>query len=187
MEVLKESWWLLPLFILLARTMDVSLGTLRVIFVARGHQWLAPLTGFFEILIWLLAVSQIMSNLDNWICFLAYPSGYALGAYLGMCIERWIAMGFVLVRMIPNRESLDLAQVLRDQGFGVTQVDGEGAKGPVAILFTVVHRKKLAEVLRTVREYHDKVFYTIEDVRLTQDGIHPVLPVRGLSALRANK
>ena len=187
MEVLKESWWLLPLFILLARTMDVSLGTLRVIFVARGHQWLAPLTGFFEILIWLLAVSQIMSNLDNWICFLAYPSGYALGAYLGMCIERWIAMGFVLVRMIPNGGSIDLAQVLRDQGFGVTQVDGVGVKGPVAILFSVVQRKKLAEVLRTVREYHDKVFYTIEDVRLTQDGIHPDLPVRGLLALRANK
>jgi len=94
MDALKEFWWFLPLFILLARTVDVSLGTLRVIFVARGHQWLAPLTGFFEILIWLLAVSQIMSNLDNWICFLAYPAGYALGAYLGMCISsdglRWV-------------------------------------------------------------------------------------------------
>jgi len=96
-------------------------------------------------------------------------------------------MGFVLVRMIPNGESLQLSWILRDQGFGVTQVDGEGAKGPVAILFTVVQRKKLTKVLRTIREYHHKVFYTIEDVRLTQEGIHPALPVRGLSALRPNK
>jgi uncharacterized protein YebE (UPF0316 family) len=103
-----------------------------------------------------------------------------------MCIERWIAMGFAVVRMIPNGRSFDLAQVLRDHGFGVTQVNGEGAKGPVVILFTEVQRKKLAKGLRTVREYHHKVFYTIEDVRLTQDGIHPVLPVRGLSALRTN-
>ena len=175
MEALKESWWLLPLFILVARTVDVSLGTLRVIFVSRGHQWLAPLTGFFEILVWLLAVSQIMSNLDNWICFLAYPTGYAMGAYLGMYIERCLAMGHVVVRIIPNGEPVELAQLLRAEGFGVTAVDAEGANGRVAILFSVVRRKRLADVLRVIRNYHHKVFYTIEDVRQTSEGIHPML------------
>jgi uncharacterized protein YebE (UPF0316 family) len=187
MDALKESWWILPLFILLARTADVSLGTLRVIFVARGHRLWAPLTGFFEVLIWLLAVSQIMSNLDNWICFLAYPTGYALGAYLGICIERWLAMGFVLLRIIPNGNSVELATILREQGLGVTQVNGEGAKGRISILFTVVRRRKLMQVLKTVRDFHHKVFYTVEDVRLTQDGIHTSFPERGLFALGIKK
>ncbi|MDF7808218.1 DUF2179 domain-containing protein [Pontiellaceae bacterium B12219] len=187
MEALKESWWLLPLFIFAARTVDVSLGTLRVIFISRGHQWLGPLTGFFEILIWLLAVSQIMSNLDNWICFLAYPSGYAAGAYLGMFIERQLALGYVVVRIIPNGEPLQLAQLLRAEGFGVTTVNAEGANGRVSILFSVVRRKKLAGVLRVIRNYHHKLFYTIEDVRQTSEGIHPVLSDRRRVAMRAGK
>jgi len=187
MDALKESWWLLPLFIFVARTVDVSLGTLRVIFISRGHQWLGPLTGFFEILIWLLAVSQIMSNLDNWICFLAYPSGYAAGAYLGMFIERRLALGYMVVRIIPNEEPLQLAQLLRSEGFGVTAVDAEGANGRVSILFSVVRRKRLSDVLRVIRNYHHKVFYTIEDVRQTSEGIHPVLADRKRVPMRPGK
>jgi uncharacterized protein YebE (UPF0316 family) len=187
MEFLKESWWLLPLFIMVARTVDVSLGTLRVIFISRGYQWLAPLTGFVEISVWLLAVSQIMSNLDNWICFLAYPTGYAMGAYLGMYIERKLALGHVVVRIIPNGEPGPLAQLLRIAGFGVTAVDAEGANGRVAILFTVVQRRRLLAVLQVIQTYQRKVFYTVEDIRLTRDGIHPMLADTGKAVERAGK
>jgi uncharacterized protein YebE (UPF0316 family) len=187
MDFLKDSWWMLPLFIFVARTVDVSLGTLRVIFISRGHQWLGPLTGFFEILVWLLAVSQIMSNLDNWICFMAYPSGYAAGAYLGMFIERRLALGYMVVRIIPNGESSQLAKLLRAEGFGVTIVDAKGANGRVSILFSVVRRKKLSRILRLIRNYHRNVFYTVEDVRLTSDGIHPILADRSRMVMRAGK
>ncbi|MDZ8118240.1 DUF2179 domain-containing protein [Pontiella agarivorans] len=187
MDAFKEAWWLLPLFIFTARTVDVGLGTLRVIFISRGHQWLGPLTGFFEILVWLLAVSQIMSNLDNWICFMAYPSGYAAGAYFGMFIERRLALGYVVVRIIPNGEPAQLAKQLRADGFGITTVDAEGANGRVSILFSVVRRKKLAAVLRVIKNYHRKVFYTIEDVRQTSEGIHPVPAVRRQGPVRPGK
>jgi uncharacterized protein YebE (UPF0316 family) len=187
MTVVNESWWLLPLFIFVARTVDVSLGTLRVIFISRGHQWLGPLTGFFEILVWLLAVSQIMSNLDRWICFLAYPTGYAAGAYLGMFIERRLALGYVVVRIIPNEAPLQLAQLLRAEGFGLTAVNAEGANGRVAVLFTVIRRKRLTNVLRVIRNYHHKLFYTIEDVRQTSEGIHSVPSNRRCVPMRPDK
>ncbi|MBM3316827.1 MAG: hypothetical protein FJY75_03145, partial [Candidatus Eisenbacteria bacterium] len=95
-ETALFQYGVLPLAIVVARVIDVSLGTVRVILLNRGMRYLAPLLGFFEVLIWLLAIGQIMQNLSNWACYLAYATGFALGNFTGLWIEGRLAMGLAL-------------------------------------------------------------------------------------------
>ncbi len=162
--------WVWPLFIFLARIMDVSLGTLRMVFVSRGVRWLAPVIGFFEVLIWITVIAQVVRRLDHWLSFIAYAAGYALGTWVGMRIEERIALGTALVRVIPQRDASALAGRLRAERFGVTAVPAEGMQGPVTILFTVVRRADLSRVLDLVRSYNPRAFVTVEDVRGVREG-----------------
>lgn len=93
----------LPLFIFLARICDVTLDTIRIIFVSKGMRKIAPLIGFFEILIWLMAISKIMQNLDNWACYVAYAGGFATGNYFGMLVEEKLAIGHEMIRVNKGR------------------------------------------------------------------------------------
>ena len=171
---LTASWadggWALPLFIFLARIVDVSLGTLRMVFVARGIRWLAPFIGFFEVFIWITVIAQIVRRFDHWICYVAYAAGYALGTWVGMKIEERIAIGTALVRVIPQRDASALALRLRGERFGVTTLNAEGMQGPVTVLFTFVRRADLARVLDLVRSYNPRAFVTVEDVRGVREG-----------------
>ena len=93
------NWVILPALIFVSRIFDVSFGTLRIIFVSRGKRSIAPFLGFFEVLIWLLAISQIMQNLNNFACYIAYAGGFAMGNYIGMRIEEKLAMGTMIIRV----------------------------------------------------------------------------------------
>src|ERR1700724_1649541 len=115
---------LLSLIIFLAEMCVVTLGTLRIIFVARGNKVLAPLLGFFEVLMWLFAISQVMQNLGDGACFIAFALGFTLGNFLGILIEKKLALGMAIVRIITNRPAQDLIERLRAAQFGVTSVDG---------------------------------------------------------------
>src|SRR5690606_34194281 len=95
---------LLPLLIFLARIADVSINTIRIIYVLGGRRLTATLLGFFESLIWLMAISQIFEQLDNWVCYFAYPAGFASGIFVGMIIEEKIAYGKVIVRIITRKD-----------------------------------------------------------------------------------
>jgi len=161
---------LLPLAIFVARACDVSLGTVRVILLGRGMRLLAPLLGFIEILIWLLAIGQIMQNLSNWACYLAYGAGFALGNYLGMRIEERLAVGYAMVRIIVPGDPTRLLRFLRKAGFRVTVIDGRGGQGPVLILFTVIRRRLLHRIERVIQRYNPRAFYTVEDVRFASAG-----------------
>jgi len=158
-------WWALPLLVFFARIMDVSLGTLRVLFVSRGLKLLAPAVGFFEVLIWITAIAQIIRDLDNFLCYFAYAGGYALGTFVGLQIEERLAMGMVAVRIITQREADELVGELLRQEFGVTCVDAQGRYGRVKIIFTIVRRRDLRHVLKTVGQHQPKAFYTVEDIR----------------------
>ena len=81
------TWILLPALIFLARILDQSIGTLRLIFLSKGMKYIAPFLGFFEVIIWLLAVGQIMQHLDNWLCYVAYGAGFAMGNFIGITLE----------------------------------------------------------------------------------------------------
>lgn len=173
------QWVILPLLIFTARLMDVSLGTLRIIFISRGKRLLAPLMGFFEVLIWLLAISQIFKNLQNPACYIAYAAGFAGGNYIGMAIESRLALGLQIVRIITKFFVPELTGKLKASGYGLTTVRGEGAEGPVTVIFTIVKRKDLPEFIDIIQSINPKVFYTVEDVRMAKEGIYPRPRPRG--------
>lgn len=167
------NWVVLPLLIFVARLIDVPMGTMRHIFLARGFRNIVPVLGFFEVLIWVIAISQIMKNLNNVICYFAWAGGFATGTYLGMLIESKIALGMQVLRIITHQDSTNLIKALSEENVGITTIDGRGAKGPVKIIFTIIKRKNLDKVVTLIDKYNPNAFYTIEDVRVASQGVFP--------------
>jgi len=167
------SWVVLPLLIFLARITDVSIGTVRLILVSRGFKYLAPIAGFFEVLIWILVIGQIMQNLTNPICYIAYAGGFATGNFVGLWIAERLSLGNVIIRVITQRPAKDLIEQLRRRQCGVTVMDGQGANGPVQIVFTVVRRREAGAVIRLVKVFNPHAFYSIEEVDSVERGVFP--------------
>jgi uncharacterized protein YebE (UPF0316 family) len=165
---------LLPVLIFLARICDVTLDTLRIIYVSRGMKFLAPAIGFVEVLIWLVAITQIFKNLSNPVCYVAYAGGFAMGNLIGILIEEKMAIGTVVIRIITQKDAEVLIDRLKESRYGVTHVDAQGAMGQVKIIFTIVKRKAIDSVLEIVRGCNPLAFYTIEDVRSVRKGIFPL-------------
>lgn len=167
------GWVVLPLFIFLARVVDVTLGTLRILFVARSMKLLAPLTGFFESLIWLLAIGQIIQSLTNVSLYIAYAAGFAFGNYVGIYIEEKIAMGLLCVRTITRDDATDLIEYLKDRQFGVTSVSASGVSGQVRLILSIIKRKDLNKIISIIREKTPHAFVSVEDVRSVTEGYFP--------------
>jgi len=165
------TWVVLPLLIFFSRIMDQSIGTLRLIFLSKGMKRIAPFLGFFEVIIWLIAVGQIMQHLDNWLCYVAYGAGFAMGNYIGITLEEKLSIGTSIIRVILPGEAPQLIAALKSQNFGLSIVDAEGAKGRVKILFSIIRRKETAGFLETLHEYNPTAFYTIEDVKEAKQGV----------------
>jgi uncharacterized protein YebE (UPF0316 family) len=166
-------WVILPFLIFAARVVDVTLGTLRIIFVSRGLKYLAPVVGFFEVIIWLLAIRIIMQNLNNAACYIAYGAGFAMGNFIGIFLERKMALGRGILRIITRKDATDLIHSLKEQGFGVTSVDAHGSNGDVHIIFMVIRRTDFIKISELIREFNPNAFYTLEDVRYVREGIFP--------------
>ncbi|KAA3663031.1 MAG: DUF2179 domain-containing protein [Calditrichaeota bacterium] len=164
------NWFVLPSLIFLARFVDVSIGTMRIISVSRDMRLLAPILGFLEIMVWLMSIRQIFHHLNNPFYYLAYGAGFASGIYAGMWIERKMAMGLRVVRIITRLDATDLIQALREKGFGVTVADAEGNTGPVKVIYTVIKRAAILEVTAMIASFNPKAFYSIEDVRAASEG-----------------
>ena len=175
------TWIIIPLLIFVARIADVSFGTVRVIFVSRGLKYLAPIVGFFEILIWLMAIGQIMKNLSNPICFIAYAGGFAMGNFVGMCIAEKLSLGVVIIRAITVRDASELVRQLRSADYGVTSVDGHGSEGDVHIVFTIVPRSEVKNVVSLIKAFNPKAFYTVEEVGYVEKGLLPPKHTNGFT------
>lgn len=175
------TWVVIPVLIILARIVDVTLDTIRIIYISRGMKSLAPIFGFFEILIWLLAISTIMRNLNNPVYYLAYAVGFATGNLVGIFVEERLAVGKVVLRIISQKDISELVNHLRSCGHGVTTVDAKGATGPVKLVFTIIDRNKIKSVVKSIDHYNPKSFYSIEDVRSAKEGTFP--PSRRFSNL----
>ncbi len=167
------AWLLLPLLIFIARVTDVSIGTVRVIFVARGLKYIAPIVGFFEILIWLLAIGQIMKNLSNPACYIAYAGGFAMGNFVGIWIAEKLSLGVVLIRVVTKKDASELVGYLRSAAYGVTSVDGHGTAGEVKVVFTIVPRRETQSVVELIKRFNPQAFYSIEEVGFVEKGIFP--------------
>ncbi len=165
--------WLLPVIIFFARILDVTLGTLRIIFVSKGEKYIAPLIGFFEVLIWIVVISQIFSRANDIVAYLSYAAGYATGNFVGIFIEQKIAFGVLLIRAYTRKSGGELVALLNSEGYGATTYKGEGAKDRVEIVETVVERSEMKKVERIINGYDPGIFYVAEDVRSKQKGIFP--------------
>lgn len=164
----------LPLIIFSTRICDVTLDTLRIIYVSRGIKILAASIGFIEVLIWLFAITQIFKNLANPLCYVAYAGGFAMGNFIGILIEERMAIGTVVIRIITQKDATELIELLKNEGYGVTHMDAQGSLGPVKIIFTIVKRKDIDHVLEIISSCNPLAFYTIEDVRSVRKGVFPI-------------
>ena len=164
-------WVILPLLIAFSRICDVTIGTIRIILVSKGNKIVSPILGFFEVLIWLLAISQIMKHLDNWACYVAYATGFGIGNFIGILLEEKLAMGTLLVRVFTSQDVKLLVESLNMENHGVTVVDAEGVRGKVYMVYTIFQRKYLKEVIKRIHSYNPKAFYTVEDIRYAREGI----------------
>ncbi|MCF8230334.1 MAG: DUF2179 domain-containing protein [Bacteroidales bacterium] len=168
------AWVILPLLIFLSRIADQSIGTIRLIFLSKGYKFYAPLLGFFEVIIWLLAVTQIIKHVDNVISYLSYGAGFAAGNYIGMVLEEKLSIGKVIIRIIPKTDTSQLLEYMKAQHLGVTKVDATGSMGKVKIIFSVINRKDLKHLIPAINQHNPHAFYSIEDVRSVKEGVFKI-------------
>jgi uncharacterized protein YebE (UPF0316 family) len=167
------AWVILPILIFVARVIDVTFGTMRIIFISKGEKILAPLFGFFEIIVWLFAIGQVMQNLTNLTYYFAYAGGFATGNFVGMYIEEKLAMGTLVIRIITNKDASNLIEALKSRNYGITLVDAQGATGNVKIIFTVIKRRNVDDVVGLIKQFNPKAFFSIEEVRVAREGVFP--------------
>jgi len=170
------TYLVLPLLIFLARICDVTIGTIRIVMVAKGQKFLAPIMGFFEVLIWIITMSKVVQNLDNWMCYVGYAGGFATGNLVGLLIEEKLALGIAKVQVITGKQAGMLIEALKQAGYGVTHVDAKGSNEEVSIIYTFVKRAELPRVQQIISKNNPKAFYTVEEVKSVNEGIFPVKP-----------
>ena len=170
------TYLILPLLIFMARIMDVTIGTMRIVMVAKGQKFWAPLMGFFEVLIWIITMSKVVQNLDNWLCYVGYAGGFATGNWVGLMLEEKLAMGVVKIQIITRKEATQLISALKEAGYGITHHDALGANSVVSIIHSIVKRTDLGKVEEIIRTYNPKAFYSIEEVKFVSQGVFPIQP-----------
>ncbi len=167
------TWLILPSLIFFARVMDVSLDTVRIIFINRNLRYYASIIGFFEVLIWLMVIRQIFQHMGNPVCFLTYAAGFATGNFVGVIIEDKLSIGKVIIRIITRRESDDLITYLRSAGYGLTIIDAEGVTGPVKVIMSIVERSNIEHIVDIIKQHNPQAFYSVEDVRFVSEAVTP--------------
>jgi uncharacterized protein YebE (UPF0316 family) len=157
------------------RVIDVSMGTVRMILIMRGMRKWAALIGFVEVSIWVMAISRVIGNIDSGLSVIAYGGGFATGTLLGMWIENKLALGHVDIRIISMAKGQEIAQQVRQAGYGATLVQAEGQSGPVFVTSVVTHRRQTGDVIRLVNKVDATAFVTIEEARRVVRGYQRVV------------
>ena len=160
---------LYALMIMGLRMVDVSLGTIRTITTIQGKKIRAGMIGFVEVTIWVVAISTVLTHLNNWINILAYSGGFAFGTVIGISIEQYLGSGYVWIHIISLNYPDEISNALRKNDFGVTMLPGEGASGGVTILMVMILRKRQKELIGIIDSIDKKAFVSV----------HPSLPFKG--------
>ena len=166
------SWVILPLLIFFARICDVSMETIRVIYISRGIKYLAPIIAFFEIVIWLLAMEVVMKDLANIANFLAFALGFAVGTYVGLVIEEKLSIGMVILRIVTTDESNEeIVSFMQSENYGITTLDATGSRGSVKVILSLVNRTDVPRITQHIQATNPHAFFSIEDVRYVNQGV----------------
>ncbi len=156
---------LMPFIIFLMRVTDMSLDTLRVLFVIRGRKPLAWIMGFFQSALWVVAITSVLSNLDNLWNVIGYAGGFATGNVVGMMIEERLAIGYGHLRIISSHRGKAIADAIRDAGYAATELPGRGKDGTVSVISCSVKRRDIDNVQRGAYTIDPEAFITVEDIR----------------------
>ena len=151
------------LLIFAARVVSVSMGTVRTVMAVRGQRYLATAIGFFETLIFILVISNVLQNVGNIWNVLGYCGGFAAGTLVGLTIEEKLALGYVTIQAISQTNGVTIASVLRDAGYGATEIIGKGLRGNVYVVTTVVKRRKVSNIVALVNKVDENAFVTVEN------------------------
>jgi uncharacterized protein YebE (UPF0316 family) len=154
-----------PVAIFLLRIVDVSLSTMRILLAVRGHKYVVPFIGFFEVLIWVFAVGNAIRFLDSPLHLLGYAGGFATGSIVGLLIEERLAIGYATIRIVSRHAGVEMSDALRSLGFGVTEFAGQGRDGPVEVAYTVCKRRDITRVITEVERWDAQAFITVEEPR----------------------
>jgi uncharacterized protein YebE (UPF0316 family) len=166
------NWIILPLLIFIAQICNVSLETLRVIYVSKGIKYLAPVIAFFEIVIWLLAIEAILSDISNIAIFLGFAFGFALGTFVGLVIEEKLSVGMVIVRIVtPGESNEEIVSFLQQGNYGVTSLNAQGSRGDVRMILSLVNRVEIPRIIAHLKTTNPDAFFSIEDVRYVNQGV----------------
>jgi uncharacterized protein YebE (UPF0316 family) len=168
------------LLIFLSRTIDVSIGTIRIILVGKGLKWQAAFCGFFEVLVWLIAITQIMQHLSNFIMYIAYASGFAFGTYVGVLIENRLAFGYIVVQVITKVNANELVDELRRKNIGNINFGATTPNGRVRLVYIVLKRKEIRSVFKVVKEHNPNAYYIVQDIRSLSDTYPGLTPGRNV-------
>ncbi len=178
---------LLGLLVFLARAVDVSLGTMRTIFMVQGRSRLAFLLGFCEIVVWLAVVTTVVQNVRATpLLGVFFALGFATGNVVGIAVERKLALGTLALKVFTRTAGESLAARLRRDGLRVTAFEGRGMRGPVTELYIVCRRRSVREILEIVRAEDPDAFYVTETARDVGRPLEP-LPATAASWLGAVK
>ena len=171
--------WALAVVVFLLRVCDVSLGTVRTISVVHGRIRLSVFLGFFEILVWIAAVSQVIVRVREFpILMFAYAGGFAAGNAVGIALERRLAMGWCVVLMISREMGTTVAAKLRSLGQTLTTIDGEGRDGSRTLVYVTVPRRGLRRIVEAAKVIDPDLFYVVQYCSETSQ-IVPVVPTNG--------
>ena len=153
------------------RIVDVSCDTLRVLFAIRGKRGIASSLGIVQALVWIFAVGNAVKHLDSPLHILGYAGGFAAGTFVGVTIERMLAYGLAQLRIVSAHGGVEIAEALRERGFGVTEFAGFGRQGSVEVVSTIVQRSQVAEVMRIVDGFDSAAFVTSEEPQVLRGGL----------------
>lgn len=170
LEIFSSSTVLIALSIFFLRVIDMSLDTIRVLFVVRGEKLLAWILGFFQAGVFIVAISSVLANKQSWVTIIGYAAGFATGNVVGMFIEERLAIGHIHLTIVSPTRGVGIAEMLREAGYAVTEISARGLQGTVTLLHVDVVRKQLSAVEKLVRETDSEAFITREDVRPVHRG-----------------
>ena len=160
------------LMIMCMRITDVSLGTIRTLMTVRGKKYIAGGIGFFEVTIWVLAISNVFQHLDNAFNIIGYSGGFALGTIIGISIEKKIGSGNLHLQIISMHYADKIADALRINKIGVTILPGEGSRGGVALIVAMIPRRREKEVINIVESIDPDAFIAVQSVDTYRGFIH---------------
>ena len=168
----------------------MTLGTMRVISVNRGMKKIAPLIGFFEVMIWIIIIRQLIVDMSNPLWFIAYGLGFATGNYVGIYMSEKMSITNVIVRIMTQKDSKKLINKLEEEGYNVTVVKSNRKNHNGSMLFTNIHTSELSETIKLIKKYNPQAVYSVEDVRQVSNELfpkHKIRPKKNWGLLKINK